>query len=143
MPIYNRILIAIDDSNNSTSIVKSAFRLASVFSASCAIVNVIDTDKVSDFSEHFPLEVLTNLKDTASKTLNLIRSKYPDQKFEEFMPEDRPSKGIIKIASDWNADLIVIGTRGNSGIKRMILGSTAENTIRHSAIPILVIPPKN
>jgi nucleotide-binding universal stress UspA family protein len=42
-------------------------------------------------------------------------------------------------ASKWNADLIVLGTHGRRGIERVMLGSDAENILRNSTIPVLLI----
>lgn len=143
MSLYKRILIAVDNSQHSNAVAEYGITLASHSTADCALVCVINTKKINDnkYEENFPLEVLTKLRDDALITLNTITDMYPDINIETFMPEDKPSQGILKTAENWKADLIVIGTRGNSGIKRLLLGSTAENTIRHSAIPVLVIPP--
>lgn len=145
MALYTRILIAVDDSDNSKIVAQYGLNMASQLDAKCALVHVIDTNKISDnkYSEHLPYELLTKLKEAAVSTLDTISNQHPQLDFERFMPEGKPSKEIINIAHEWNADLIVIATRGNSGIKRMFLGSTAENTIRHSSIPVLVVPPKS
>jgi nucleotide-binding universal stress UspA family protein len=47
---------------------------------------------------------------------------------------------IIEFAEDENIDLIVIGTRGRTGINHVFFGSVAEKVIRHSHVPVLVIP---
>jgi nucleotide-binding universal stress UspA family protein len=143
MMTYNRILIAIDDSNTSIRAAKHGLKLSSKLGASCAIVFVIDTAVISEdvFAEEISLDQLTKLKKKANDTLNLIATKFPEYTFERFMPEGKPSQGIIKIAEDWEADLIVMGTMGKSGLKRIFMGSTAENTLRHSSVPILVVPP--
>jgi nucleotide-binding universal stress UspA family protein len=144
MAHYQRILIAVDDSDTSKIAAKHGLSLSSGLSASCAIVYVIDTDKVRDaaYAEVLPADLLVKLRNKARDTLDSISKEFPEHSFERFMPKDKPSHGIIKVAKDWQADLIVIGTLGKSGLKRVFLGSTAENTIRLSSIPILVIPAK-
>jgi nucleotide-binding universal stress UspA family protein len=47
--------------------------------------------------------------------------------------------GILDAASRWNADAIVIGTHGRSGLARMVIGSTAESVARLADIPVIVI----
>ena len=157
---YKRILIAIDDSNTSKRAAEHGLKLSTQLGASCAIVFVVDTTVISEnvYAEIMPLDQLAGvpldqlagpsldqiaeLKKNANDTLNAIATKFPEHAFERFMPEEKPSQGIIRIAEDWEADLIVMGTLGKSGLKRLILGSTAENTIRLSSVPILVVPPK-
>jgi nucleotide-binding universal stress UspA family protein len=54
---------------------------------------------------------------------------------------DSPATGIVQLASDVAADLIVVGTHGRHGVARILLGSVAESTVRHAHCPVLVIPP--
>ena len=45
---------------------------------------------------------------------------------------------IIQYADQENIDLIVIGTRGRSGVKKLLLGSTASGVVTYAACPVLV-----
>ena len=51
----------------------------------------------------------------------------------------KPALEIIKTARRVRADLIVMGTRGLSGVSRLLIGSTAEQVLRKSAIPVLAV----
>ena len=51
----------------------------------------------------------------------------------------RPYEEICKLAREIAADLIVMPTRGYSGLKRVLLGSTTERVIRHAPCPVLVL----
>jgi nucleotide-binding universal stress UspA family protein len=53
--------------------------------------------------------------------------------------DQRVSEAIEQEAENWNADLIVIGTHGRRGFRRLLLGSVAENLIRISTKPVLLI----
>jgi nucleotide-binding universal stress UspA family protein len=46
---------------------------------------------------------------------------------------------ILNYAEERNIDLIIIGTRGNSGLKKMLLGSVASDVVTYSYCPVLVI----
>lgn len=52
-----------------------------------------------------------------------------------------PGMKIVEIADRERADLIVVGTHGNSGVERLMLGSTAEKIVRHSDRPVLTVTP--
>lgn len=54
-----------------------------------------------------------------------------------------PAEQIAQLASDLNADLIVAGTHGHSGIKRFVLGSVAESVVRFGRCPVLIVRQKN
>lgn len=51
-----------------------------------------------------------------------------------------PADQIIKQAEDY--DLVVMGTMGKSGLSHLLMGSVAEKVVRHSPVPVLVVPPK-
>jgi nucleotide-binding universal stress UspA family protein len=54
-----------------------------------------------------------------------------------------PSREITQLASSLRADLVVVGTAGKTGIKRLALGSVAEKVVRHAGCPVLVVRPKD
>jgi len=47
---------------------------------------------------------------------------------------------IHEVAARENADLIVIATHGRTGLRRAVMGSVAEGTVRHAICPVLVVP---
>ncbi|HEX6764483.1 MAG TPA: universal stress protein, partial [Polyangiaceae bacterium] len=55
---------------------------------------------------------------------------------------DTPAFEIAQIATDLEADLVVVGTHGRRALSRLILGSVAESTVRLSPCPVLVVRPK-
>ena len=54
--------------------------------------------------------------------------------------EKTPADGIVDFAAENNIDLIVMGTLGLTGLTHILLGSVAENVVRHAKRPVLVIP---
>lgn len=54
---------------------------------------------------------------------------------------DTPSLAVTRLASELQADLIVIGSHGQHGIARWLLGSVAEGVVRQAHCPVLVVPP--
>ena len=54
--------------------------------------------------------------------------------------EDHASRGLLKIASERRADLIVLGSSGHNAFQRAILGSTAGKVLTHAECPVLVVP---
>jgi len=51
-----------------------------------------------------------------------------------------PGEGICRIASEEKANLVVIGTRGLSSVKRAVLGSVSDYVVRNSGVPTLIVP---
>ena len=62
----------------------------------------------------------------------------PDTALHEAKGE-RIAKVIEDEAKRWEADLIVIGTHGRSGLSRLLLGSVAEGVARSAAVPVLLV----
>lgn len=52
--------------------------------------------------------------------------------------ENEIRTGILDVAAAWNADLIVLGSHGEKGLKKFLLGSVAEFVARHAACSVLV-----
>jgi nucleotide-binding universal stress UspA family protein len=55
---------------------------------------------------------------------------------------DVPSEEIARLATELEADLVVVGTHGRRGLSRLLLGSVAEGTVRLAPCPVLVVRPK-
>jgi nucleotide-binding universal stress UspA family protein len=52
---------------------------------------------------------------------------------------DAPAGGIVGFADDWNADLIVMGSHGRTGVARLVLGSVARNVLHHARCSVLIV----
>ena len=54
--------------------------------------------------------------------------------------DEQPHEPIVQEAKKRNADLIVMGTRGVTGLKRVLMGSVAQKVIGHAPCPVMVVP---
>ncbi|MFD5246082.1 universal stress protein [Amycolatopsis sp. NPDC058340] len=71
--------------------------------------------------------------------LGTYRSKYPDVPVESVVVRDRPAHTLLEHSE--NAQLVVVGSRGRGGFRGLLLGSTSQALIHHSASPVAVVPP--
>jgi nucleotide-binding universal stress UspA family protein len=58
-------------------------------------------------------------------------------------PTGSPAGTLVTIADENKNTMIVIGTRGQSGLKRLVVGSVTDKVIRASGHPVLVVPPSD
>ncbi len=59
------------------------------------------------------------------------------------VPVGVPARAIADVAAEVDADMVVVGTHGRTGLKRAILGSIAEEVVRHAGCPVLVVREKD
>jgi nucleotide-binding universal stress UspA family protein len=55
---------------------------------------------------------------------------------------DSPHEGILQVAAERGADMIVMGTHGRTGLSRAVIGSVADRVVRHAPIPVVLVPLK-
>ncbi|UAY56080.1 universal stress protein [Arachidicoccus terrestris] len=141
---FKRILIAIDDSALSAKAARAGFELAHMIHAFVALVYAVDPTKevVNADLGITPQESQTVLVAEAERTIdNFIKMYNGAQDISRFTPHGIPEEEILKIARQWKADMIVMGTHGRSAIGRMLSGSKAEYVVRHATVPVLLTPP--
>jgi nucleotide-binding universal stress UspA family protein len=141
---FTKILIAVDDSPHSMKAARCGFELAHCLKAVVGILYVVNRDKeIVNADLGITLEESKHaLKEEAEQTIAQYIKMYDGAtEVFRFTPEGIPDRQILSIATEWRADLIVMGTHTRSRIERIMTGSMAEHVIRHSEIPVLVTPP--
>jgi nucleotide-binding universal stress UspA family protein len=147
--MYKRILVPIDGSETSKQALRAATALGREQSATLHVVHVLDATPVyvsMDTLPYPPAELMEALRKEGEKILADAVGSARNEKIEadsKLLVIDhvgqRISDAIEQEAEHWRADLIVIGTHGRRGIRRLLLGSVAENLIRISNKPVLLI----
>ena len=143
MPQIKKILIAVDSSSCSIHAAKKGFALAHQLHASIGLLFVIDRNKetVSADLDITPEESQTILLKRAEETLDQLIKMYGGKGGEifRFTPEGIPKEEILATSLQWNADLVVMGTHGHTGLQHLLMGSVAEYVIHHSTRPVMVV----
>ena len=142
----SRILVAIDESNFTDKTLGLAHDLAKTLKANLAIVNVIDPAIVAIGADSvvYPMEQMVDLKAASESLIKRVKQQLGnDVPVFDFIVNGKPSEEIVTIANQWNADLIIMGTHGRTGLMHLIMGSVTESVIRHTNIPVLVVPGKD
>jgi nucleotide-binding universal stress UspA family protein len=141
---YSKILIAVDNSEYSMRAAKKGLELAHQLNAQSALLYVVDTSKALGNIEAglLPETALLVLKKEAQQTLDGLAAMYDGDAIIKLMPEGHPTKDITRTAETWGADLIVMGTHGRTGLSHLLIGSVATNVVRHSKIPVMIVPSK-
>lgn len=140
---FHRILVAVDEGPVARHAAEVAVSLAGRLEASMAFVHVVDS--ASDYAAdvglaRHDLERAARQEAEAMITA-LCRQLGAPAGSAAITPFGGAASEIARAARDWSADLIVIGSHGRSGVQRALLGSVAENVMRHATCAVLVVRP--
>lgn len=139
---FRRILIALDDSAIAAHAVEVGTELATALKAQAALVYVVDPTLGFQPDGGIPAaEWAATLNREGQSFLATAAQRTGEPLAWQFLREGQPADQILAAAREWDADVIVIGTHGRSGVSRLVLGSTAESVVRHAPCPVLVIKP--
>jgi nucleotide-binding universal stress UspA family protein len=146
--MYSRILVAIDGSKTASHALDTAIRLALASQAQLMPLYVIDLPvMVYDVPGFDPsivrdayLEEGRLLCADAQAKMITAGVQGIARSVEVQLGAEDIAHCIVRIASDFNADLIVMGTHGRRGVRRQVLGSVAEKVLRNTQCPILLVP---
>ena len=138
-----RILVPIDFSDQSERVVEWATHLAKEHGSRICLVHAYHLPVEFQQLEgaYLPADFWANVRDEASKTLattaETIRASGIE--VEEVVREGYPATVIEEEAERIEADLIVLGTHGLSGLKHLLLGSIAERVVQKAPCPVLTV----
>lgn len=137
--MYDRVLHPTDGSTGAAHVTLQALNLAKQYDATVYAVHVIDTDLTSLLSEG---STDRSTLDRQAKTIVKNVERMADTHgvaVETAILEGDPAESILDYADEIEADVIVSGTHGRSGVKRQLLGSVAERLVRHAKVPVMTV----
>src|SRR5690606_9291538 len=82
------------------------------------------------------------LKEAALDYLDKSKQHLHDTAIQTVVKEGDFGEQILATAAEMNADIIVMGTHSRRGLEKILVGSVAEKVLRHSTIPLFIIPTK-
>jgi nucleotide-binding universal stress UspA family protein len=141
-----KIVVPTDFSNDAGSALEYATSLAKAFGASIHLVHAYQLAVAAtpwEFS--YPAGLLEDIRKHAEEGIAQLSQQLRAQGIEvtNEVAVGPASVAIVDAAERQHADLIVMGTRGLTGLKHVVLGSVAERTLRHSPCPVLTVKAKH
>jgi nucleotide-binding universal stress UspA family protein len=135
------VLVPIDFSAPSLEAIEAALPLIKHFGADLHLVHVFEPDYPASSMVAIPLVVPELEVGERVRRLRDVAKDYsvPLRRENIRAIKGRPFEEICRLAQEIDIDLIVIATRGNTGLKHLLLGSTAERVVRYSPCPVLVV----
>ena len=148
--MIKKILVAIDGSKQSDKALDFALDLARNYSAEIVLINVLSPSLMSyvynsrmfvpnvDYSKYLK-QIRTPHEKLLSKAIDKAKKFQETLKVSKELVEGRPTEKIIETAKKGMFDLIVIGSRGLSGIKEIFLGSVSNRVADKAKCPVLIV----
>lgn len=142
----NKILVPIDFSEHSEYALETAAILAKKNNAEILALHMLEMSN----------NILNDPSNEELQLQSIFFLKLADKKFQEFLERDYLSdikvtpvikhfkvfREVNDVAKEQNADLIVMGSHGSSGLAEIFVGSNTEKVVRHSTIPVLIVKQK-
>lgn len=145
--MYQRILVPLDGGPTSRKGLSEAIRLATLTHGRLRLMHCIDGlsfSLVMDAYAGTAGEWLAELRTAGSKLLDeaKLAASAAGVAAETVLFDDVEgpvADRVVREATSWPADLIVLGTHGRRGVGRMVMGSSAEQILRTAPVPVLLI----
>lgn len=148
--MYKKILVPIDGSPASNLGLNEAIKLAKDQGAKLRLFHLVDEYVAVSSMDGVTVDtgdLLDALRQTGKK---IVAKAEAQARRHGLAPEavmlesfgGRAADFIVQQAKKWGADLIVLGTHGRRGVKRLVMGSDAEQVIRTTPVPVLLVRSK-
>ncbi len=146
-PPVKRIILATDFSETSQGAVHYAVWLAKVLGAELRPLHVFDTSRwnvLAQYYEKSGFNVVREVEETRKRGKDALKELAESFgiEAETIFTEGRAGEEAVRVATDLDADLIIMGTHGYGGWKRFTLGSVADFVSKHAPCSVLTIRPK-
>lgn len=143
--MFKHILVPVDGSLTAQLAIEKAISLAKAFGAQVTAIFVIDpypfTGVGTDFA-YGQAEYLSAATAEANAAIKAAKAAFEQAgvSVETHVVEAHAAwRGVIDAAESMQADLIVMGSHGRSGLEKLVLGSVTQAVLSHTKLPVLVV----
>ena len=144
--MFSKILVAVDGSEASLHALEVATKIAEDNKAELTILTVapypppmITEDAMPTYLPQYTDDLRESHKKMLGKLNKELKASHPDLKTVPIVMEGHPAKMIIDAAKARETDLIVVGSRGQSGVLDWMLGSVSQQVVNSCTAPVLVV----
>ncbi|MEK8127885.1 universal stress protein [Paenibacillus filicis] len=142
--MFDKIIVAIDKAEITNKLLDATVEVARNKQSQVTLVNVSQeyvTNGMTYLPENFLEEILNEMEKASLEQLQQAKSKLKSAGInpETVHLKGDPAHEILKYAGDTEQQLIIIGSRGLSGIKEVMLGSVSHKVSQLSSCPVLIV----
>ncbi len=139
--VFRKILCPIDFGPHSLAALEMGLNLARQNDATLYLLSVVPIVPDTGLMTPVAVEPSPGLEDISRAHLNKLARETVGAiaPYETIVVVGDPGTRVLDVAAEVGADLIVMGTHGRTGVKRLVLGSVAERVVRESPVPVLTV----
>ncbi len=138
---FEKILVPVDFSDHSEQAFRLAIDLAKSFGGEVMLLHVFPESMalVPPYGPALPADFGMQIERSATEHFEKWREEHcpEDLEVKSFVRRGDPSRAIADLVEETGADLIVMGTKGTTGLAHVLMGSVAERTVRTAPCPVL------
>lgn len=152
-----KVLIALDYNPTAQKVAEMGYSLGKAMKAEVTLLHVINEPNYYSAFEYGPIMGFTGyinpemlkiaepeeLEQASLDFLAKTKEHLKDEQIKTAVVESDTSAGIISAATEMSADIIVIGSHSRSGLEKILMGSVTEEVLRHSSIPLFIVPTRD
>jgi nucleotide-binding universal stress UspA family protein len=151
-----KVLIALDYNPTAQKVAEVGFSMAKAMNAEIILLHVISDPVYYSSTEYSPimgfngfldtsqmqLDNVDGLKQAALHFLDKSRHHLGDKSIQTLIKEGDFAESILKAAKELHADIIILGSHSRKWLENIVMGSVTEKVLRHTTIPLFIIPTK-
>jgi nucleotide-binding universal stress UspA family protein len=151
-----KVLIALDYNPTAQKVAEVGFSFAKAMNAEIILLHVISDPVYYYSTEYSPimgfngfmetsqiqLDSVDGLKQAALHFLDKSRQHLGDKSIQTLLKEGDFAESILQTAKELHADVIILGSHSRKWLENIVMGSVTEKVLRHTPLPLFIIPTK-
>jgi nucleotide-binding universal stress UspA family protein len=139
MKTIRHVLHPTDFSESSRNAFQLACSMARDYGASLIVLHVIPPPVLVGGSDPVACQIIEDFYRQQREKLSQLRPPDATVEVDHRLTRGEPVDEILRAAKESNCDMIVMGTHGATGLKRVLMGSVAEGVTRASGCPVVIV----
>lgn len=137
--MYDKILVPTDGSEGSKKALEHAVNIAEKFDSQIHVLYIVDVRSAS--TQEVMLGMMEELREIGEESTEEFAEAVREKGLEAVteVTEGVPHRGINSYVDENDIDMVVMGTRGRTGLDRVLVGSTTEKVVRTSEVPVMTV----
>jgi nucleotide-binding universal stress UspA family protein len=141
---FKKVMIALDYDQSSQKVAEVGYSIGQSLQAEVILLHVISELPVYysayTYAHEFKVDMLDDLRASTLKFLNKVKRHLGDEEVKMMIKEGEVAESILSLSKEMDIDVVVMGSHSRKWLEDILMGSEAEDVLKHTQIPLLIIP---